>query len=167
MSKKQSLKQSPNNLKKTLSRLMAAQIFYQYQFHNQTKNLNQIKEELIDNYLIDSESEIQSYRDEIDADFLDSLVLGLSLQTNRIDADISEFLKGDWTLEQLENVSLQILRLATFELIFLAETPAKVLIGEYVDIAASFFDNKKITFVNATLEALARKFRAAEFEIKI
>ena len=152
------------NYKKALSRLMAVQIFYQYDFFNRERKLEEIKEELIENYLLDPELETSSFRKEIDESFLNNLILGLSLDGEKLDAEITEFLKGDWSLDKLEDVSLQILRLAVFELKFLPAIPAKVVVGEYVDIAASFFDKKRLTFINATLDALAKKFRAAEFE---
>jgi len=142
---------------------MAVQIFYQHEFFNRERKLEEIKEELIENYLLDSRHQTTSYRKEIDESFLNILVTGLSLEIATIDAEISEFLKGDWSLDQLEDVTLQILRVAAFELKNLADIPAKVVIGEYVDIAASFFDSKRLSFVNATLDALAKKFRAAEF----
>ena len=164
MSKKPKAKRAPTNYKKTLSRLMAVQIFYQHEFFNRERKLEEIKEELIENYLLDSRHQTTSYRKEIDESFLNILVTGLSLEIATIDAEISEFLKGDWSLDQLEDVTLQILRVAAFELKNLADIPAKVVIGEYVDIAASFFDSKRLSFVNATLDALAKKFRAAEFE---
>ncbi|MBP7710427.1 MAG: transcription antitermination factor NusB [Rickettsiales bacterium] len=164
MNKKPRQKRAPTNHKKTLSRLMAVQIFYQHEFFNRERKLEEIKEELIENYLLDSQRQTTSYRKEIDESFLNVLVTGLSLEIATIDAEISEFLKGDWSLDQLEDVTLQILRVAAFELKNLSDIPAKVVIGEYVDIAASFFDSKRLTFVNATLDALAKKFRTAEFE---
>ena len=66
-------------------------------------------------------------------------------------------------MEKLDGVARQVLRLGAFELKFIKNIPLKVVIDEYVDIAASFFDSKKITFINATLENLAKKFRAEEF----
>ncbi len=156
-------KRTPTNHKKALSRLMAIQIFYQFDFFNRERKLSEIKEEIIENYLLDSERETKSYRKEIDENFLNNLIAKLEANIAEIDAEISEFLKGDWSLEKLEDVSLQILRVATSEIKFLPEIPAKVIVGEYVDIAASFFDAKKLKFINATLDALAKKFRSTEF----
>lgn len=164
MSKKTHKKRAATNHKKTLSRLMAAQIFFQFDFFNRERKLDEIKEELIENYLLDPERETSSYQKEIDENFLNNLLVGLAADVKRIDSEISEFLKGDWSLDKLEDVSLQILRLAAFELKSLPEIPAKVVIGEYVDIAASFFDSKHLAFVNAALDGLAKKFRLAEFK---
>ncbi len=163
MNQKPRSKRAKTNHKKILSRLMAVQIFYQYYFFDKEKKLDEIKNDLVENYLLDSERETQSYRDEIDDNFLNLLILGLETQAEKIDEEIAKFLKGDWSLEKLEEVSLQILRLATFELKFMNDVPAKVVIGEYVDIAASFFSDKRLSFINATIDALAKSFRPSEF----
>lgn len=150
--------------KRTLSRLMAIQIFYQHNFFGDEKKLTEVKEDVIENYALDFEEDISSYREKIDENFLNNLVAGLELDSKKIDEEISEFLKEGWNLEKLDDVVYQILRLGAFELKFMKDTPLKVIIDEYVDIAASFFDDKKITFVNATLENLAKKFREEEFK---
>jgi N utilization substance protein B len=160
---KQKAKNSPTNHKKSLSRLMAIQIFYQYDFLKRQEKLEQIKESLIENYALNFEENPCSYREKIDENFLNNLITGLDLDVEKIDDEISQFLKEGWSLEKLDDVARQILRLSAFELKFLNDIPAKVIIDEYVDIAASFFDLKRLSFFNATLENLAKKFRAAEF----
>ena len=164
MQKKQKTKNTPTNRKRTLSRLMAIQIFYQYDFLNRERKPQEIKKDIIENYTLDSEEDISSYREKIDEIFLDNLITGFELDAEKIDAGISEFLKGDWSMDKIDDVTRQILRFSTFELKFMLDIPARVVIDEYVDIAASFEDMKKTTFVNATLDALAKKFRAAEFK---
>jgi hypothetical protein len=44
------------------------------------------------------------------------------------------------------------------------DVPLKVVIDEYVDIGASFFETKKVTFLNGILENLSRHYRSEEFE---
>lgn len=162
-----SKKTKPINRKKALTRLMAVQIFFQFYFLNREKNLEEIVRDVTENYTVDSEIETSSYRDKIDEKFLTILVVGLSQNVEDIDATISEFLKGEWRVESLEEVSLQILRLSAFELKFLKEIPAKVIIDEYVDIAASFFSKKRLSFVNAIVDSLAKKLRSSEFGDRI
>lgn len=142
---------------------MAIQIFYQYDFFNRERKLEQIKEELIENYTLNFEENPVSYREKIDESFLNNLLAGLELDVEKIDAEISQFLKEGWSLEKIDDVARQILRLSVFELKFLSDIPAKVVIDEYVDIAASFFDLKRLAFFNAVVENLAKKFRADEF----
>lgn len=149
-------KPSNKNQKRSLSRLMAVQIFYQRDFFSGAKNLEEITKDVIENYALDSEEKISSYREKIDEEFLQKL-LQLSQSENAVNSEISEFLQKGWSLENIDGVLLQILRLGIFELKFFRDIPAKAIISEYVDIAASFFDEKKITFVNAVLDAAAKK----------
>ena len=153
--------------KRSISRLMAVQIFYQRDFlsgvSDDKKNLSEIKEDVIENYLLDFEENISSYRGKIDEEFLNNLIAGMSLNSQKIDEEITQFLKDGWSLEKLDGVMLQILRFAAFEIKFIQNIPAKVVIDEYVDLCASFFDEKKVTFANAVLDGLAKKNRAAEF----
>ncbi len=157
-------KPKPTYRKRTLSRLVAIQIFYQFEFHEKKIPLTDIKNNVIDNYLLQQEDNISSYRKRIDLELLESLLAGINLGMETIDSDISQYLKDNWELSKLPDVMLYVLRLGAFELKFMQDVPVKVVLGEYVDIAASFFENKKVTFVNATLESLARQYRAEELQ---
>jgi len=164
MNKKPKINKKILNKKRSLSRLMAAQILFQHDFFEKARNLEEIKEEVIENYALEIEENVSSYRDKIDGDLLNNLITGLALNLQKIDEDITEFLQEGWTIARLEDMTRQLLRLGTFELKFMLDVPLKVAIDEYVDIAACFSEGKKVTFVNATLENLAKKFRAEEFE---
>ena len=156
------MKKSPNR-KRTLSRLMAIQIFYQYDFVKRLKNLNEIKNDVLENYLLNQDEAIESYRDKVDEGFLSQLCDGAQMIIGDLDLAINKYLKDGWNLHKLDEVLIQILRLACFELKYFSDVPLKVVIDEYVDISASFFDSKKITFVNGILENLAKEFRLTEY----
>lgn len=145
--------------RKSLSRLMALQIFYQYNFFNGNHDLEKIKNDLIENYALQEHETISSYRSQIDEDLLATLVNGLSLYMKKIDEEINLFLRDGQKIEMLDDLTIQILRLAAFELKFMQQVPAKVVIDEYVGIAASFFEKSKVTFVNAVVDAMAKKMR--------
>ena len=154
----------PTFRKRTLSRLIAIQIFYQFEFHDQKIPLEEIKNSVIDNYVLEQEEDISSYRKRIDLNLLETLLAGVNLGMDQLDHDIAGFLKDDWDLNKLPDVMLYILRLGAFELKYTLDVPVKVVLGEYVDIAASFYENKKVTFVNATLENIAKNHRADELQ---
>ena len=141
--------QKNKNRKRTLSRLVAAQILYQYDFHEQKKTYDEIKNDLVANYVLGSDDSVSSYKEKIDEDFLDQL-LAVTQVFSKIDQEIAPFLQQP--VSKLDQVMLQILRLAVFELLLMKDAPSKVVIDEYVGIAASFFDQKKVTFVNAILD---------------
>jgi len=161
---KQKNRKPLSNRKRSLSRLMAIQIFYQLNFCGNEKKLDEIKNDVIGNYLIDADENLSPYHKKIDEEFLEKLLSEATSSSEKIDAEISEFLQSAWTLEKLDDVMLQILRFGALELQTMQDVPSKVIINEYVDIAAGFFDSKKVTFVNALLEKLAKKFRAEEFK---
>ncbi len=140
--------QKNKNRKRTLSRLIAAQILYQREF-NSEKSCDEIKKELVANYVLDHEDEISSYAEKIDEDFLTQLLASAQL-FEKIDQEIIPLLQQP--IAKLDLVMLQILRLAIFELKTLKDAPQNAVIDEYVGIAASFFDRKKVTFVNAILD---------------
>ena len=56
-----------------------------------------------------------------------------------------------------------ILRAGVFELVGRRDVPAKVVIDEYVAVAGAFFGDDEPGFVNAALDTIARRKRAAEF----
>lgn len=132
---------------------MATQIFYQYNFFHGEKKVDEILSDIVENYTLTTEENISSYRQKIDAKFLHSLVYGLSFELKKIDEKISLFLQPGYSIDNLDSLTLQILRCGIFELEFMKDIPPKAVINEYVDIAACFLDNKKITFVNAVLDA--------------
>ncbi len=154
----------PTYRKRTLSRLIAIQIFYQFEFHEEKISLEEIKNNVLDNYVLEQEENISSYRKKIDHNLLDSLLSAVSLGMDNIDEEIKSHLKDGWELPNLPDVMLYLLRLGAFELKYMIDVPVKVVLGEYVDIAAAFFENKKVTFVNATLEAIAKQNRAEELQ---
>ncbi len=154
----------PTYRKRTLSRLIAIQIFYQFEFHEEKISLEEIKNNILDNYVLEQDENISSYRKKIDHNLLDSLLAAVSLGMDNIDEEIKTHLKDSWELPNLPDVMLYLLRLGTFELKYMIDVPVKVVLGEYVDIAAAFFENKKVTFVNATLEAIAKQNRAEELQ---
>jgi|TARA_Y100000389_G_scaffold201215_1_gene243332 transcription antitermination protein NusB len=145
----------PKMIKRSLARLVAVQILFQKDF-NKNISIDQIKEDVIDNYIIDCQDEVKSYRAKIDNNFLDKIISNILNVADIIDDKISQNLKNGWKISDLDKTILQILRCAIFELNYFDKIPAKVVIDEYVSIAASFFDENKVKFVNATLDKISK-----------
>lgn len=150
--------------KRSLTRLMAVQIFYQFEFHRHEITLIEIKNNTIEDYLLDDAENATSYRDKIDLVFLDNLINAMVIDAREIDAEISPLLQNGWTIEKISRLMLQILRFATLELKVSQDTPFKVIIDEYVEIASHFFEDSRVSFANSILENLTKKLRMKEFE---
>src|SRR5450631_3349510 len=72
-------------------------------------------------------------------EFAEGLVQGVQAQRDVIDAAIKSRSKN-WSLTRMPRVDLNIMRVATFELMFRADIPKKVSINEAIEIARRFGD---------------------------
>jgi len=145
--------------KKDLSRLMAIQIFYQFEFYQGLIAIEEIKNQTIDNYLLSSEDDISSYRSKINEELIDNLLAITNQQVEPINQDIIKFLKHQNSFEQIPDLALDIIRFSAFELKFFHHYTQQAIINSYVNIMASFFSEKMVRFSNGIIENLASHYR--------
>ncbi|MGP4110965.1 transcription antitermination factor NusB [Streptomyces sp. 4N509B] len=81
------------------------------------------------------------------------LVEGYQERAERIDELIAQYTIG-WPLDRMPVVDRNILRLATFELIWHDETPDAVVLDEAVQLAKEFSTDDSPAFVNGLLGRL-------------
>ena len=86
--------------------------------------------------------------------FARELVDGVEAHRGRIDELIAAAAEH-WQLPRLSRVDLNVLRLATFELLERAEIPASVSINEAIEIARRFGGEDSSEFVNGVLDHIA------------
>jgi N utilization substance protein B len=98
-----------------------------------------------------------------DAEFFASILNGVPPHQVEIDRAIAGALSEKWKLERVDSILRAILRAGVFELVGRRDVPAKVVIDEYVAVAGAFFGADEPGFVNAALDTIARRKRAAEF----
>ncbi len=84
------------------------------------------------------------------------LVIGTARHLEEIDTLLEE-LTEDWSLERLASVDRNILRLATYEILYEPEVPPSVSIDEAVELAKKYSTEDSGRFVNGVLAALVRK----------
>lgn len=80
----------------------------------------------------------------------------------QIDAMLTGSLAAEWPVERLESVLKAIMRAGGYELFYMPETPAKVVISEYIDVAHAFYSGPEPKMVNAVLDRIAQTVRADE-----
>ena len=93
-----------------------------------------------------------------------SVVEGVSRRPDDVDTLIGDVLGEGWSLRRLGALLRALMCAAAFELLEMQAVPARVVIDEYVEIAASFFSDREPAFVNGALDKLARRLRPTEFE---
>jgi len=126
--------------KRTQARELALQILYQLDLRG---------EEIL--------PEIEAYLDQDpsgDAEvrsFAKELLFGYWEQRAPIDQKIEEVAKN-WQLRRMAAIDRNILRLATFELLFRDDIPPLVTINEAIDIAKKFSTKNSGPFVNGILD---------------
>jgi N utilization substance protein B len=91
--------------------------------------------------------------------FARELVDGVRESQERIDGLIAVSAEH-WRLPRLSRVDLNVIRLATFELIGRPEIPASVTLNEAVEIARRFGSEESAGFVNGVLDHIARQVGA-------
>ncbi|WP_165786626.1 transcription antitermination factor NusB [Heyndrickxia camelliae] len=82
--------------------------------------------------------------------YLSELVHGTSKNLKEIDEIISNHLEN-WSVNRLAKVELNILRLAVYELNYVSDVPANVVINEALEISKRFGDEKSSKFINGVL----------------
>lgn len=86
-------------------------------------------------------------------EFSESLVIGVQEHRVAIDAAIKERSKN-WSLSRMPRVDLNVMRLASYELMYRADIPKKVTINEAIEIARKFGDKESPAFVNGILDEI-------------
>ncbi len=100
-------------------------------------------------------------RDLIPDPFAEEIALGVEEQAEKIDQVISENIRG-WNLRRLSKVSLSLLRLSVYEMLFQSGIPASVSINEAVELAKTYGGKDDAPYINGVLASVARKHRAEE-----
>jgi N utilization substance protein B len=86
-------------------------------------------------------------------EFAEELVRGVQAQREVIDETIKACSKN-WSLSRMPRVDLNVMRMATYELMFRNDIPKKVSINEAIEIARKFGDKESPSFVNGILDEL-------------
>ena len=85
--------------------------------------------------------------------FANGLVLGVWGKKSRIDKVISEY-ATNWQIERMAVIDRNVLRFATYELLFVKDIPPKVSINEAIDIAKKYGGSDSGKFVNGILDKI-------------
>lgn len=146
--------------RQSAARLAAVQALYQADHsgtHPDTVLEEFLRYRLGDSF--DTESEVAPNRN-----LFTEIVRGVSAHRAALDDMIAASLSNKWTMERLEYILRAVLRAGVYELDSRPNTPARVVITEYVDVAHAFYDGQEPGMVNGLLDRIARQLRPAEFD---
>ena len=97
----------------------------------------------------------KAVRDFDPGDFALEIVKGVQTNLQTIDSVIEKNLKG-WKITRLPKVTLCILRIATYEILYDESIPVSVSINEAVEFAKEYATKKDSQFVNGILGVVAK-----------
>lgn len=132
-------------MNRTEARDMAFKFLYQVEV--QKENNEEAVELFLENNDIDN-NEAQKY--------ISNIAKGVKENSENIIEVIKKHLKQDWKIERISKVTLAILKLAIYEIIY-EEIPFKVVINEAVELAKKYGEESSPAFVNGILASVVKE----------
>jgi N utilization substance protein B len=96
-------------------------------------------------------------------DFARTLIRGVLEYQKAIDVRLAEASKN-WDLDQMAKVERTLLRIATFEIVYLPSVPLKAAINESIELAKTFGGPDSGKFVNGILGRIAADVASRQVE---
>ena len=88
-------------------------------------------------------------------EYIRRLVGGVAEHAAELDADIEKYAKG-WRFERISLVASAIMRVAMYEILYMADIPQGAAISEAVEIAKKYETPEVAKFINGILGSFAR-----------
>jgi N utilization substance protein B len=129
-----------------LSRTVAMQSLYEWDFNERNRSLLEI-----------TEFNVKQFAPGLDDPaFIFDLIKGVQEHLSQIDQIIVQT-APEWPLEQITVVDRNILRLGIYELMFAQQVPPKVAINEAVELGKAFGGESSGKFINGVLGTLYKQ----------
>lgn len=128
------------------SREIAVQLTYQRMINKESV------EEIIENF----KENFDDNMNEGDFKYIREILEGIDNTTEELDKIIKESLVN-WKIERISKINLAILRVATYEIIYVEDIPDKVSINEAIEITKKYSEEKSVSFVNAVLDKVLKR----------
>ncbi|MFD0872100.1 transcription antitermination protein NusB [Chlamydia abortus] len=141
-------------MKRRLARELALQSLYQMQMNEVTSR--EAIQMAIEEAVHENEAGLEVTNEEISTEYIRELVDGTYNRLEEIDRLLEKYIKG-WKMDRLSKVDREILRLATYEMIYRDDVPAKVVVNEAIELAKHFGSEESGKFVNGVLGQMIRE----------
>jgi len=87
--------------------------------------------------------------------FADAMVLGVCHNMKDIDKTVSKH-ATNWEMDRMAVIDRNILRAATYELVYASDIPPKVAMNEAIELAKKYGDKDSGKFVNGVLDKISK-----------
>ncbi|MBQ3284024.1 MAG: transcription antitermination factor NusB [Ruminococcus sp.] len=95
-------------------------------------------------------------RDEFLSDHAIDCAKGVVDHKDVIDEKISANLKQGWKISRISKVSLALMRVAVYEMLYMDDIPVSVSINEAVELSKKYTSEEDTAFINGVLGAVAK-----------
>lgn len=109
-------------------------------------------EEVVKNFKENTEIDLS----DVDFEYIETTIKGIENNIESVDKKIQDNLKK-WKLNRLSKIDLSILRLSTYEILFIDEIPDKVAVNEGIELAKKYSDNNSPAFINGVLANMIKQ----------
>lgn len=96
-------------------------------------------------------------RDEFLSDYAVRCAKGVAENQDTIDQKISANLKPGWKINRISKVSLALMRVAVYEMLYMEDIPVSVSINEAVELSKKYTVQDDTAFINGVLGAVAKE----------
>jgi N utilization substance protein B len=138
-----------------------------YSFHDQDASIEDVLEDFWANFRFKEDilgEPLDESSEPVSSEvlrFTEDLALGVYKNLEKIDRVIGMF-STNWALDRMARVDFSLLRMATFELLFLPEIPSRVVINEAIEIGKRYGTKETPAFVNGILDKISSTYRQPE-----
>ena len=136
---------------RTQTRQLAFELLYSLEIQKNSK-----KEEQVALFLKE-----QEIKDEQAKKYILNIVKGIEENKTEILDYISKNLKEDWNISRISKISITLLKLAIYEIIY-SKVPYKVEVNEVVELAKKYGDESSPSFVNGILANIIKQLGVEE-----
>lgn len=105
----------------------------------------------------DDEAEGVDENRETSFTFARLLIAGTVEHLDEIDSLIKKHLSGKWEFDRINKVSLSILRISVYSLLYQKDTAPSIIIDEAIDIAKEYGTDDAFKFINAVLDSIRKE----------
>lgn len=91
-------------------------------------------------------------------EFANALVRGTTSRLTEIDALLTAHAQN-WRIERMVVIDRIVLRLGVYEMLAEADTPARVIINEAIELARAYSGEEAVPFVNGVLDAVRKELK--------
>ncbi|ANE48067.1 nitrogen utilization protein B [Paenibacillus swuensis] len=141
-----------------MKRRLAREITVQCLYHVE---MNEVSAEtavamLIEEASQDNEANVELNDVPVLVAYVRDMVTQITAQKQQVDDVLAVYLKN-WQMDRLSRVDRQILRLATFEMVFKEDVPPKVVVNEAIELSKHFGTEESGKFVNGVLGKMIKE----------